>query len=225
MAGKDLYRVLGVDKKASAGRDQEGLPQARAPVPPRPQPGRRAGRGALQGGLGRLRHPGRRRQAQAVRPRDPVRLAGGRAAPEGPVARAASTRPASATSCPTSSAAAVAAAMPPARRLRAAPVPTAAVTSRPRSRSASSRRWTARRSRCRCPRRRPARRATARARGRAPRRRSAPAARAAASSPRARACSRSPSRARAAAARARSSRIPAPPARARAPCAPSRTTA
>ena len=33
-------------------RDQEGLPQARAPVPPGHEPRRRAGRGALQGGPG-----------------------------------------------------------------------------------------------------------------------------------------------------------------------------
>ena len=38
------------------GRDQEGLPQAGAPVPPGPQPRRRQGRGALQGDPGRLRH-------------------------------------------------------------------------------------------------------------------------------------------------------------------------
>ena len=56
------------------------------------------------------------------------------------------------------------------------------------------------------------------------RRRSARAARAAASSPRARACSRSPSRARAAAASAPSSRTRARPARARARCAPSSAT-
>ena len=75
MAQRDLYSVLGVDKKASAERDQEGLPQARAPVPPRPQPGRQAGRGALQGDLRGLRHPRRRGQAQAVRPRRHVRAA------------------------------------------------------------------------------------------------------------------------------------------------------
>ena len=67
--------------------------------------------------------------------------------------------------------------------------------------------------------------ATAPAPSRARRRRSARAARAAASSPRARACSRSPSRARAAAAPGRSSRTRARPARARARCARSRSTA
>ena len=65
----DFYKTLGVDKKASAGGDQEGVPQARAPVPPGPQPGRRAGRGALQGDLGGLRRPLGPREAQEVRPR------------------------------------------------------------------------------------------------------------------------------------------------------------
>ena len=50
------------------GRDQEGLPQARAPVPPGPEPGRRERGGALQGGPGRLRRALRSREAQAVRP-------------------------------------------------------------------------------------------------------------------------------------------------------------
>ena len=52
-----------------ARRDQEGLPQARAPVPPRQEPGRHEGRGALQGDLRGARRPRRRRQAQGVRPR------------------------------------------------------------------------------------------------------------------------------------------------------------
>ena len=64
--------------QGDAGRDQEGVPQARAPVPPGQEPGRREGRGALQADLGRARHPRRRRQAQGLRPRavEPV-LAGG----------------------------------------------------------------------------------------------------------------------------------------------------
>ena len=66
---RDYYKILGVDKKASAGRDQEGVPQARAPVPPGPQPGRREGGGALQGDLRGLRRPLGPRQAQEVRPR------------------------------------------------------------------------------------------------------------------------------------------------------------
>ena len=40
MARDDFYKTLGVAKKALRRRDQEGLPQARARVPPGPQPGR-----------------------------------------------------------------------------------------------------------------------------------------------------------------------------------------
>ena len=40
-AVKDPYKTLGVDREGLRRRDQEGVPQARAPVPPRPQPGRR----------------------------------------------------------------------------------------------------------------------------------------------------------------------------------------
>ena len=50
-------------------RHQEGLPQARAPVPPGPQPGRHGGRGALQGDLRGPRRPLGPREAQEVRPR------------------------------------------------------------------------------------------------------------------------------------------------------------
>ena len=49
--------------------DQEGLPQARAPVPPRPQPRRQSGREAIQGDLPGPRRPRRSGQAQAVRHR------------------------------------------------------------------------------------------------------------------------------------------------------------
>ena len=56
-------------KEGVAGGDQEGVPQARAPVPPRPQPGRPEGRGALQGDLRGLRRARRSGEAQAVRPR------------------------------------------------------------------------------------------------------------------------------------------------------------
>ena len=48
-------------------RDQEGLPQARAPVPPGHEPRRQGGRGAVQGGPGRIRDPVRPGEAQAVR--------------------------------------------------------------------------------------------------------------------------------------------------------------
>ena len=50
-----------------AGRDQEGVPQARAPVPPGPQPGRRGRGGEVQGGADRLRRALRPGEAQAVR--------------------------------------------------------------------------------------------------------------------------------------------------------------
>ncbi len=66
-ARRDYYEVLGVDRDAAAGRDQEGLPQARGQVPPRPQPGRPGGRGEVQGGIGGLRGALGRRQACALR--------------------------------------------------------------------------------------------------------------------------------------------------------------
>ena len=145
-------------------RDQEGLPQARAPVPPGQEPGRQGGRGALQGGPGRVRDPVRPREAQAVRlgrrhlrrrlpgrrlrrarRRSGRRLRRLRRHPLRPVRR---RRPAAAA--------------------RAA-ARSAAATSRPRCTSRSSRRWRAARSGHRAARRRPARPATAPARSRAPR--------------------------------------------------------
>ena len=63
----DLYETLGVPTRRHRGRDQEGLPQARARAPPGRQPGRQGRRGALQGGPERLRRPLRPREAQAVR--------------------------------------------------------------------------------------------------------------------------------------------------------------
>ena len=65
---KNPYETLGVAKNASGRRDQEGLPQARPPVPPRQEPGRRCRRGALQGGAERLRPALRAGEAGAVRP-------------------------------------------------------------------------------------------------------------------------------------------------------------
>ena len=93
--------------------DQEGLPQARAPVPPGPQRRRQAGRGALQGDLAGLRRAVGSREAQGVRPRHrPVRRV--RRCPAASIrARSAA---ASATSSPTCSA--VAAAQPARRRAR-----------------------------------------------------------------------------------------------------------
>ena len=67
-ARPDYYKTLGRRQEGVPGRDQEGLPQARAPVPPRPQQGR-GRRGALQGDLRGLRRPRRSREAQEVRPR------------------------------------------------------------------------------------------------------------------------------------------------------------
>ena len=49
------------------GRDQEGLPQAGPPVPPRCQSGRRGGGGAVQADQRGVRHAVRSREAQAVR--------------------------------------------------------------------------------------------------------------------------------------------------------------
>ena len=65
---ESLYDTLGVKKGASAGRDQEGVPEARAPVPPGHEPGRQGRGGALQGGADRVRRPLRRREAEGVRP-------------------------------------------------------------------------------------------------------------------------------------------------------------
>ena len=65
-----------------AGRDQEGVPQARARVPPGPQPGRQGRGGALQGGAERLRRRSpTRRSASSTTPsaRPTAAAAGGRA--------------------------------------------------------------------------------------------------------------------------------------------------
>ena len=70
----DYYKTLGRRQEGLAGRDQEGLPQARAPVPPGHEQGRRR-RGALQADLRGLRRPRRPGEAQALRPRR--RLFGG----------------------------------------------------------------------------------------------------------------------------------------------------
>ena len=80
---RNPYEILGVPKNAGRRRDQEGVPQARARVPPRPQSRRRGRRGALQGGAGRVRRALRRREAEGVRhvrrggaPRVPRRCGG-----------------------------------------------------------------------------------------------------------------------------------------------------
>ena len=74
---KDYYKVLGVVGEGRRQGDHPGLPEAGPGEPPRRQPGRRRGRGALQGDLGRLRRGRRRREAQGVR-RGPRRWAHGR---------------------------------------------------------------------------------------------------------------------------------------------------
>jgi hypothetical protein len=48
-------------------RNKEGVPEARPQAPPRPQPRQQAGRGALQGDLGRAGRPDRSREAQGLR--------------------------------------------------------------------------------------------------------------------------------------------------------------
>ncbi len=56
-----------------AGRDQEGVPQARAPVSPGQEPRRQGGGGEVQGGQPGLRDALRPREAQAVRRAQPAR--------------------------------------------------------------------------------------------------------------------------------------------------------
>ena len=66
---KDYYQVLGVPKNALAGGHQEGVPQARAAVPPGREPRQQGRRGAVQGDLGGQRRPVRRGEADELRPR------------------------------------------------------------------------------------------------------------------------------------------------------------
>ena len=73
---KDYYKVLGVADDASPKDDHQGLPQAGARAAPRQEPGQRRRRGALQGGVGRLRRARRRGQAQGVRRGAPARADG-----------------------------------------------------------------------------------------------------------------------------------------------------
>ena len=149
---RDYYEVLGVGRGAPRRRDQEGLPQAGPRVPPRPQPRRPGGGGALQGGPGRLRHALRPREAQGVRRRRAFGGFGGGGRggrPAGGFARRHRRH--------------LLDDLPPRRPGRASR-PRAGATSRPRSASASSRRWTAPRSRSRSPSSRPARPAAATAR-------------------------------------------------------------
>ncbi len=67
VAGGGLLRDARRPQGRERRRDQEGLPQARPPLPPRRQPRRRRGGGALQGDRRGARHALRSRPAQAVR--------------------------------------------------------------------------------------------------------------------------------------------------------------
>ena len=67
---KDFYAILGVPQDADAGRDQEGVPQARPQAPPRPERRGHRGRAALQGHRRGQRGPLRPQAARGVR-RDP----------------------------------------------------------------------------------------------------------------------------------------------------------
>ena len=73
-------------RRRLAEGDHEGVPEAGAPEPPRRQPRRHGGRGALQGDLRRLRRGRRRRQAQGVRRGPQARARGRRRSAAGPAA-------------------------------------------------------------------------------------------------------------------------------------------
>ncbi len=73
MPERDYYEILGVDARRRPGADQEGLPRRGAAAPPRQEPGRSRGRGALQGGGRGLRRPVRPGEARALRPLRPGR--------------------------------------------------------------------------------------------------------------------------------------------------------
>ena len=194
----DLYDTLGVSKTASADEIKKAYRKLARAAPPGREPGRRDGRGALQGGAVRLRRALRPGEAQAVR--HLRRATGGPARRRRPVPeRSTSATSTSATSSAGSSAGAAArGARRRAAARDAAPTSRRSVGSHSRTRSSGAR---GARSRSRS--RRPARRcggSRRRARHGAadlpgvqrPRRRR----------PTARACSRSRSRARAAAATA-----------------------
>ena len=63
----DFYALLGVSRDRGRGRDQEGLPQARDGVPPRPEQGARR-RGEVQGDHRGLRGAPRSAEARRLRP-------------------------------------------------------------------------------------------------------------------------------------------------------------
>ena len=91
----DYYKTLGVDKKATPEEIKKAYRKLARQYHPDTQPGRRGGRGALQGDLRGLRRPVGPRQAQAVRPRracSPARRSAAAAAPAAVPARATPAR-------------------------------------------------------------------------------------------------------------------------------------
>ena len=212
---KDYYKVARRARRRLAEGHHQGVPQAGAPEPPRRQPGRPDGRGALQGDLRGLR------RASATRPsarsttrsaswaRWARRSAAGRAGPGAGLVhvrrRRRPRRPPRQPVRPRG----------PRRRRRGRPGRRAAAGRGPRGRAAPvvrRRRATASPRRCTSRRTRRARRATARAPSPGTRRTCARSAAAAASSTTTRASSRSPRRAPRATARASSSTTRARPA-------------
>jgi molecular chaperone DnaJ len=81
---KDYYKVLGRVRRPPPRRSPSAYRKLARELPPRRQPRRRRGRGALQGGLRRLRRGRRRRQAQGVRRGPPLGPMGGGRASQGP---------------------------------------------------------------------------------------------------------------------------------------------
>ena len=67
MSDLDYYEVLGARAHVHRRRDQEGVPAARAPVPPRREPRRSAGGRALQGSQRRVRDAARSRTPAPLR--------------------------------------------------------------------------------------------------------------------------------------------------------------